>query len=207
MTITEVLSADVPLPFLKHLLAYLTLKTQDVHLVPNLDWDRVLKMEIYGSRLEKKEEHRRKVKSDIKDDKRGQGLNQLRSQFANLWGFYRYWAFCSLTEWSIGKRWKSPSRILVAKRKVKSKCDKSLGLMPQRLKSQPPLTGCLLDLIWNGKSCVSLSVLLLTHLTVKGKSTVCLLGFNRVFSVGIYIFHVKKNHTEPFEINSVTSTF
>lgn len=145
-------------------------------------------------RLEKKEEHRRKVKSDIKEDKKGQGLNQLRSQFADLWGFYRYWAFYSLVEWSIGKRWESPSGSLAAKRKVKFKYDKSLGLIPQRLKSQPPLTGCLLELIWNGKSCVSSSVLLLTHLTVKGKSILCLLGFNGVFSVGIYIFYRKKNH-------------
>lgn len=148
-------------------------------------------------RLEKKEEHRRKVKSDIKD-KKGQGLNQLKSSFANLWGFYRCRAFCSLAGWSIGKRWESPSGSLEAKRKVKFKCDKILGLMPQRLRSQPPLTGCLLDLIWNGKSCVSSSVLLLTHLTVKGKSTVYLLGFNRVFSVGIYIFLWKEKPHRAF---------
>lgn len=48
MTTAEVLSANVPLPFLKQLLAYLTVETQDVHLVTNLDWDRVLEMEIYG---------------------------------------------------------------------------------------------------------------------------------------------------------------
>lgn len=36
-TTTEVLSFHVPLPFLKHLLAYLTLEAQDVHLVTNLD--------------------------------------------------------------------------------------------------------------------------------------------------------------------------
>lgn len=34
---------------------------------------------------EMKEDHRRrKVRSDIKEDKKGQGLNQPRSQFANL---------------------------------------------------------------------------------------------------------------------------
>lgn len=34
---------------------------------------------------EKKEEHkRRKVRSDIIENKKGQGLNQPRSQFANL---------------------------------------------------------------------------------------------------------------------------
>lgn len=30
-------------------------------------------------------------------------------------------------------------------------------------------------------------------------------GLNGVFSVGIYIFYGKKNHTEPFEIYSVTT--
>lgn len=49
---------------------------------------------------------------------------------------------------------------------------KPLGLIPQRLSSQSPLTSRLLDLICNGKFGVSSSVLLLAHLTVKGKSTV-----------------------------------
>lgn len=66
---------------------------------------------------------------------------------------------------------------------------KSLGLVPQKLRSQSPLTSHLLDLICNGKFGVSSSVLLRALLTVKEKSTVCLFGFNGDFLVDIYIFN------------------